>query len=352
VPGVEDWADIRRLRRSEGRPISEIAGGAGVSRNTVNAALASDGPPECRRGRAGSVADAFEPRIREPLQAYPRMPSTVIAERIGWPYSIRTLSGRVAGLRPAYLPPDPASHTSLRRARSRVRLLVPAHRAAGGVRAVPQEHAVAGAGDGDRVCLPAARWASAVLVPTRQAEDLFAGCWQPISALGAVPRVLVQDGEGAIGRWRGRRSELAQECQGVRGCLAATVVICRPTDPETKGLVPSLALPNRAPRSARPADARGPARKTGRPGICCRMPGSVLVATRTARRRHRWHYVGSRPGSSNRPARPGRPGRARGPGGGPRRPGPWVMWGYDQPAGEQVGDLGAEVKADEMQAVV
>jgi hypothetical protein len=40
------------------------------------------------------------------------MPATVIAERVGWPYSIRTLSGRVAQLRPAYLPPDPASRTS------------------------------------------------------------------------------------------------------------------------------------------------------------------------------------------------------------------------------------------------
>ena len=39
------------------------------------------------------------------------MPATVIAERIGWPYSIRTLSGRVAELRPVYLPPDPASRT-------------------------------------------------------------------------------------------------------------------------------------------------------------------------------------------------------------------------------------------------
>ena len=60
----------------------------------------------------GSVADEFEPRIRELLRAYPAMPSTVIAERIGWPYSVRTLSGRVAELRPAYLPPDPASRTA------------------------------------------------------------------------------------------------------------------------------------------------------------------------------------------------------------------------------------------------
>jgi hypothetical protein len=40
------------------------------------------------------------------------MPATVIAERVGWERSIRVLSGRVAELRPAYLPPDPASRTS------------------------------------------------------------------------------------------------------------------------------------------------------------------------------------------------------------------------------------------------
>jgi transposase len=97
---VEDWAEIRRLRVSEGVSISEIARVLGVSRNTVKAALASDGPPQYRLRPAGSVVDGFEPRIRELLQAYPRMPATVIGERVGWPYSIRTLSGRVAELRP------------------------------------------------------------------------------------------------------------------------------------------------------------------------------------------------------------------------------------------------------------
>jgi hypothetical protein len=38
------------------------------------------------------------------------------------------------------------------------------------------------------------RWASAVLIPTRRAEDLYAGWWQLMDALGAVPRVLVWDG--------------------------------------------------------------------------------------------------------------------------------------------------------------
>jgi transposase len=112
VLSVEDWAEIRRLRRSEELPISEIARVLGISRNTVKSALASDGPPKYQRAAVGSVADEAEPRIRELLAAYPRMPSTVIAERIGWSYSIRTLSERVRELRPVYLPPDPASRTT------------------------------------------------------------------------------------------------------------------------------------------------------------------------------------------------------------------------------------------------
>ncbi|MGD9622385.1 MAG: IS21 family transposase, partial [Mycolicibacterium sp.] len=109
---VEDWAEIRRLRRSEQLSISEVARVMGVARNTVKAALASDRPPKYQRVSRGSVVDEAEPRIRELLAAYPRMPATVIAERIGWQYSIRTLSERVRELRPVYLPPDPASRTT------------------------------------------------------------------------------------------------------------------------------------------------------------------------------------------------------------------------------------------------
>ena len=81
------------------------------------------------------------------------------------------------------------------------------------------------------------RWLLAVLIPSRRAEDLFAGWWQLIERLGAVPRVLVWDGEGAIGRWRGGRSELSGQCQAFRGTLGTKVIICRPRDPEAKGLI-------------------------------------------------------------------------------------------------------------------
>ena len=92
-------AEIRRLHRSEGLPIKEIARVLGVARNTVRVALASDGPPCYERAAKGSIVDAVEPRIRELLAVYPTMPATVIAERIGWSRSIRVLSGRVAELR-------------------------------------------------------------------------------------------------------------------------------------------------------------------------------------------------------------------------------------------------------------
>ena len=112
VLSVEDWAEIRRLRWAEKMSISEIARVLGISRNTVRGALDSDTPPKYERKPAGSIVDLVEPRIRELLKVYPRMPATVIAERIGWTRSIRALSGRVAELRPAYLPPDPAGRTS------------------------------------------------------------------------------------------------------------------------------------------------------------------------------------------------------------------------------------------------
>src|SRR5204863_9539758 len=94
------------------RPVKVSARAMGISRNTVRAAVASDRPPKYERKPAGSVVDGFEPRIRELLKAYPTMPATVIAERIGWDRSIRVLRDRVAELRPAYLPPDPASRTA------------------------------------------------------------------------------------------------------------------------------------------------------------------------------------------------------------------------------------------------
>lgn len=231
---VEDWAEIRRLHRAEGMPIKVIARVMGISKNTVRAALGSDGPPRYERPRRPSVVDGVEPRIRELLKAYPTMPATVIAERIGWDRGITVLKERVGELRPAYLPVDPASRTSY---------------AAGEIAQCdlwfPDIELPVGFGQNRTAKqLPVltmvtgySRWLSALLIPSRCVQDLFAGWWQLIAGLGAVPRLLVWDGEGAIGKYRPGGSALTAECQAFRGTLATKVYVCKPRDPEAKGLI-------------------------------------------------------------------------------------------------------------------
>jgi transposase len=234
VLSVEDWAEIRRLHRAERMPIKQIARVMGVSKNTVKRALAAAGPPSYRRAPQGSIVDPVEPRIRELLQAWPTMPATVIAERIGWTHGLTVLKDRVRELRPVYLPPDPASRTAY-----------PAGEVAQCDLWFPAITLPVGFGQTRTATrLPVlvmvtgyARWLAARLLPSRAAEDLFAGWWQLLLGLGGVPRVLVWDGEGAVGQRRRRTTVLTEAAHSFRGVLGAKIVVCQPGDPEAKGLV-------------------------------------------------------------------------------------------------------------------
>ena len=231
---VEDWAEIRRLHRAEGMSIKGIARVMRVSRNTVKAALASDGPPQYRRPPAGSAVDAFEPAIRELLRAFPRMPATVIAERVGWTRGMTVFKERVAELRPAYLPPDPASRTSYQPGEiSQCDSWFPDIRLPVG----PGQERPATALPVLVMVSAYSRWLTAVLVPTRTAQDLFAGWWLLLQRLGGVPRTLVWDQEGAVGRRRRGQSVLTEDAHAFRGVLGAGIFLCDPADPETKGIV-------------------------------------------------------------------------------------------------------------------
>jgi len=234
VLSVDDWAEIRRLHRAEGLSVRVIARVRGVSRNTVRNALKADGPPRYQRRPAGSIVDAAEPRIRELLQVHPAMPATVIAERIGWQNSIRVLSGRVAELRPLYLPPDPSGRT----------VYLPGEIGQHDFWFPPIELPVGFGQARTARQLPVltmitgyARWVGGLLIPSRSAEDLFAGWWWLLERLGAVPRTLVWDGEGAVGKYRRSASALTADTHAFRGVLGAGVLICKPADPEAKGLL-------------------------------------------------------------------------------------------------------------------
>ena len=231
---VEDWAEIRRLHRAEGLPIKTIARTLGISRNTVRTAIVSDAPPKYERKPAGSAVDAFEAAIREQLDQVPTMPATVIAERVGWMRGMTVFKQRVRELRPAYLPVDPTSRTSYVAGDvAQCDLWFPptALPVGFGQTRTPTQLPVL------TMVTGYSRWLSAILLPTRRAEDLFAGWWQLIHGLGAVPRTLVWDGEGAIGRWRSGRIELTGDCQAFRGVLGAKVIVLKPAEPEHKGII-------------------------------------------------------------------------------------------------------------------
>jgi transposase len=228
---VEDWAEIRRLYLAEHMPVKAIARKLGLSRNTVRGAVRSVQPPRYVRAGTGSIVDAVEPAIRELLQQFPEMPATVIAERIGWDRSMTVLKDRVRDLRPVYTPADPASRTTYQPGeRAQCDLWFPPA-------PVPLGH---GQVDSPPVMVMVSgysRWLAAKVLPTRAATDLVLGQWAVVQQLGAVPRQLVWDNESGVGRYGGANPKLTPEFTVLRGLLGTRVVVLRPRDPESKGLV-------------------------------------------------------------------------------------------------------------------
>ncbi|MEH1170130.1 IS21 family transposase [Micromonospora sp. CPCC 205539] len=228
---VEDWAEIRRLRRSEGMAIQAIARRLRMSRNTVKKALASDEPPRYQRAAKGSIVDVVEPQIRVLLAEFPDMPSTVIMERVGWTRGKTVFCDRVQQLRPLFRRPDPAQRTDY----------LPGELAQCDLWFPPADVTL-GFGQVSRppvlvMVSGYSRWLSAVMIPSRQSPDLLAGHWTLISGWDRTPKALVWDNESAVGQWRAGRPQLTEAMNAFRGTLGIKVIQCRPADPEAKGLV-------------------------------------------------------------------------------------------------------------------
>jgi transposase len=197
----------------------------------VRNAVRSVQPPKYVRAGRGSIVDAVEPQVRDLLKRWPDMPATVIAERIGWNRSMTVLKDRVRDLRPVYASVDPASRTSYQPGeRAQCDLWFPPvgiPLGCGQVDSPPVLVMVSGY----------SRWLCAKALPTRNAADLVLGQWAVIGQLGAVPRSLVWDNESGVGRYGGANPKLTAEFSVLRGMLGTRVVILRPRDPESKGLV-------------------------------------------------------------------------------------------------------------------
>lgn len=193
----------------------------------MRAALRAEAPPSRQRSPRGSVADAYEPAIRAILLQFPRMPATVIAERIEWPYSITPLKTKLRKIRPEYVGVDPADRLSF---------------APGEVGQLdlwqPDYEVPVGFGQRRKLWVLAmtlgySRMTDTVVLPGRLGGDLLSGMWAMIARLGCVPRRLVWDRKSAIAG-SGKPTALAA---AFFGTLGVSATIAPRKDPEFKGVI-------------------------------------------------------------------------------------------------------------------
>lgn len=225
---MQDWAEIRYLYTNEGMSERAIATRLGIARDTVSRAIASAGPPKYVRDAGPSAFDEFEPRVRELLAQFPRMPAPVLADRVGWQGSSSWFRKKVATLRPDYAPKDPADRLSYRAGDQAQCDLwfppLPSPLVAGQAGLLPVLVIVSSF----------SRFITAMMLPSRTTPDLLAGMWLLLTRqLGAIPRRLLWDNETGIGR----RGKLAEGVAEFCGHLATRIVQLKPFDPESKGIV-------------------------------------------------------------------------------------------------------------------
>ena len=224
---LEDWAEIRALHRRDGVSKREIARRLGISRVTVDRALASDRPPRYSRPAVATSFTPVEPLVRELLRVTPSMPVTVIAERIGWSGSVTNLRRHVRRIRVDYLPVDPADRLDYRPGdQAQCDLWFPPAR-------IPLGHGRVGSPPVLVMVSSFSRFITATMIPSRTTGDLLAGHWKLISGLGAVPGRLVWDNEAGIGRGR----KVTVDARAFAGSIATRFILLKAFDPESKGIV-------------------------------------------------------------------------------------------------------------------
>jgi transposase len=228
--GVEQWAEIRRMKHVEGLSQREIRRRTGVHRDTIRKALASPEPPGYgpRPARASKL-DPFVGTIEELLADDPTLSGVRVREelaRLGYRGGKTILDDLLRELRPRFLPPP----RSFQRTRYRPGELAQFDLCE------PRSEIAVGWGQTRRgwivTCeLPYSRGFAGALVFSKEFPDIAFGMARCLRRLGALPDKLVWDREGAVAP-RGRPSE---DFLAFCGRLALGWVVLDAGDCQAKG---------------------------------------------------------------------------------------------------------------------
>ena len=103
---VHDWAEVHRLHHVEGMSKAAVAAKLSMSRTTVHRLLALSAPPRYERRPAGSQLDRFADAIAAMLAADPRVPATVVTQRLrplGFAGSVTIVKDHLRVVRPQFV---------------------------------------------------------------------------------------------------------------------------------------------------------------------------------------------------------------------------------------------------------
>jgi transposase len=228
---VQGWAEIRAMREVRGLSIKEIARRTGRSRNTIRAALRSAAPPSYgpRPGRPSKL-DAFVPAICGLLEDEPTLSGVRVLEEIrvlGYSGGKTILDDLLRELRPRYLPPPRSFQRTVYRPGELAQFDL-----TGPLREIPVGFGQTRRGYVVTCKLPYSRSFWGALIFTREFSDIAWGMSRCLVRLGALPKRLVWDREGALHAGNGRPTE---EFAAFCGRLAVGWVFLDPGDCEAKG---------------------------------------------------------------------------------------------------------------------
>jgi transposase len=232
VVGVEQWAEVRRLRFVRGLSIREIRRRTGLHRDTIRRALSSDEPPVYRRAPTGSKLDPFKDEIHRLLKRDPRLPGQRIRELIaplGFAGGKTIVDDYLREVRPLFLPPPRTFQRTVYRPGEICQFDLWEPKAE-----VPVGHGQTRRGWVVVACLGYSRAGAGALIFTKQAPDLLAGIARCLWSLGALPQTLVWDRQSGLHARDGRPTE---EFASFCGQLKVDWYFCEPADPQAKGVV-------------------------------------------------------------------------------------------------------------------
>ena len=226
--GVEQWAEVRRMRRVEGLSVRAISRRTGLARDTVSRLLAASEPPKYVRAPAGSIVDPFKDWICERLDEDARTASQrlrELAEEIGYQGAKTIFDDYVREVRPRFLAKRTFQRTIYRPAE-----LIQCDLWE------PSEHIPVGYGQTRRgyVVTSESCWSRAfagTLVFGKEAPDVLAGLARNLQRLGVRAEKLVWDRESSIAG----RGKPTDEFLSFCGQLQVGWIILDAGDPEAKG---------------------------------------------------------------------------------------------------------------------